>query len=296
MKIAVLGAAGQFGSELVDVGHAKGYEIVPFTHEQCDVTSGARSINSILSSAGITYGDAVVNCANGLFAADAETWPQKAFEVSAFGARNVASACESLSARCVYISSDYVFDGVKGGYVETDAVLPINVYGAAKFAGEVFTRAENSGALIARVSSLFGPGGRTGNHVNFVERMAVKAKAGEDVQVVGDVFMTPTYTRDAARLLLMLLEDGAPTGTYHLSNFGGASWANFAETIYDKMESTGHVIPQYNVTDVNGVRRPKNSVLNSRFVGARRHWIGALDDYLHRIGYLPNDYDAMVKR
>jgi dTDP-4-dehydrorhamnose reductase len=290
VKIAVLGAGGQLGRDIMHVAHVAQIECVGFLHSECDVAIPFK-LREALSRFG--PGDAVINCAHGLYAMDAEAWPQKCFEAAAFGARNVAIACRNIGARTVYISSDYVFDGTKGlPYEEDDTPNPINAYGMAKRDGEIFTQAMNPNSIVARVSSLFGPQSAKAPHLNFVERMLVKARAGQLVEVVDDIVMSPTYTLDAATTLLSLLSDNAQPGIYHLANEGACSWARFAEAIFERVGTT---VPVKRTTSESNAtpRRPRYSALGSLKV-VRRNWKAALDDYLHRMGALRNDYDWSI--
>lgn len=97
---------------------------------------------------------------------DAELYPEKAFQVNAIGALNVARIANKIDAINVYISTDYVFDGEKGEpYTEEDVPNPINVYGVSKLAGEVFTRNYSQKHYIIRVASSTGRPVRAGREV-----------------------------------------------------------------------------------------------------------------------------------
>ena len=106
-----------------------------------------------------------------------------------------------IGATIVYISTDYVFGGSKNEpYTEEDIPAPINTYGISKLAAEHFTR-QNPKHYIIRIASVFGTAGASGKGGNFVETMIKKAKNNDPIVVVDDMFMSPTYTRDAAAAL-----------------------------------------------------------------------------------------------
>src|SRR5262249_57139764 len=114
------------------------------------------------------------------------------------GAFAVAKACAEIDALCVYISTDYVFDGEKGSpYTESDVSHPINVYGASKLAGEYLVQQASPRWLVARIASLFGKASSNGHGGNFLETILAKARAGESFGFVNDIKMSPTYTPDA---------------------------------------------------------------------------------------------------
>jgi dTDP-4-dehydrorhamnose reductase len=198
MKVAIIGANGQLGSDLVKV---LGEEAIPLTRQDLDVTDleSAQILNEIKP-------DVVINTAAYVRVDEAEIEVENAFQVNAIGALNVANVCTDINAVNVYISTDYVFDGTKGvPYTEEDFPNPINVYGLSKYVGEAFTRNYSPKFYIVRVASLFGKAGVRGKGGNIVEFMIQKARNGEEIRVVDDVFMSPTYTKDVAKILKKFL-------------------------------------------------------------------------------------------
>ena len=125
MRVAVVGSSGQLGTDLVKLlvkaGH---YEVFALTHREIECTDPV-SIEKALTTASP---DAVVNCAAFVRVDDAEDRPADAFRVNSLGALAVAQACARMDALCVYVSTDYVFDGSKRApYTENDAPRPMNV-------------------------------------------------------------------------------------------------------------------------------------------------------------------------
>ena len=231
MRIAVIGANGQIGSEIVAQARAAGIEVLPFTHAQCDVTDAA-AVGAAL--AGLQKDDVVVNTAAYHRVDDCQSNAKQAFAVNACGAFHVAAAANLLGAAVVYFSSDYVFDGAKRRpYVESDEPRPLSVYGVSKLAGEMLVSKANAAHYIIRVAGVFGLAGSGGKGGNFVETMIANAKAGESLRVVDDLVMSPTYAVDAAKLLVALLQRQAPYGAYHLTNAGQCSWYEFARCILE---------------------------------------------------------------
>jgi dTDP-4-dehydrorhamnose reductase len=225
----------------------------------------------------------VINCAAFVRVDDCEVQAREAFEVNALGALNVARACAAIDATCVYISTDYVFDGAKSEpYVESDATCPINVYGASKVAGEHLVRQGARRWLIVRVASLFGKSGARGKAGNFVETILAKAGRGESLRVVSDIQISPTYTRDAARVLSELVQNET-TGIIHAANSGACTWHEFAQAAVElcRLNVAIQAIPS--VEYPTAARRPKNSALASERLGTPApvpHWRDALRRYL----------------
>lgn len=224
-RVAVIGSTGQLWTDLVrTLREAEDYQVIPLSHAEIECTEPG-SVSEALRR---TRADIVVNCAAFVRVDESEERPEEAFRVNALGALYVARACAEIGALCVYVSTDYVFEGGNGEpYTEDDQPRPVNIYGASKLAGEYLVQQACPRWLIVRTSSLFGISGARGKGGNFVEAILAKARAGEALKVVCDSRMSPTYTRDAARELERLLRQKA-AGFYHLVNAGACTWYEFA--------------------------------------------------------------------
>jgi len=275
MRVAVIGANGQLGSDIVRVF---GGDVVPLTHGDVDVTD-AESLK-ILDEA-----DVVINTAAYVRVDDAEFDVETAFQINAVGALNVARACNEVGAVNIYISTDYVFDGAKGmPYKERDVPNPINVYGLSKYSGELFTKNYSERYYIIRIASLYGGAGARGKGGNFVDFMVQRAKNGEELRVVDDVFMCPTYTADVSRMLKRFLELKPKFGVYHMVNDGYCSWYEFTREIFDILGWDAQITPIKSDELKRAARRPVFSVLENKKlheIGLKmRGWRQALREYL----------------
>ncbi|MDR7536139.1 MAG: dTDP-4-dehydrorhamnose reductase [Armatimonadota bacterium] len=256
---------------------------MPLDHEAVECTDPA-SVDAALAR---SAPDVVVNCAAFVRVDECEDRPDEALRVNALGALYVARAAASLDARCVYISSDYVFDGRRpppAAYAETDAPAPVNVYGASKLAGEHLVAQTCPDALIVRTASLFGGRGARGKGGNFVTAILTRARAGEPLRVVDDVWMTPTYAPDAAWALVRLLAGGA-TGIVHVANAGACTWYTFARHALALAGVDAAVEPVPAATYPMRARRPTNSALDTARAagllgGPLRTWEDALAEYV----------------
>jgi len=287
MRVAVIGSAGQFGTDLVDILRRGNDEVFGLGHREIEC-SDPISIEKALKT---VRPEVVVNCAAFVRVDDAEGRPEDAFRVNAVGALNVARACAGLDALCVYVSTDFVFDGTKGApYTETDVPYPINVYGVSKLAGEYLVQANCPRWLIARMASLFGRAGSSGKGGNWVETILAKAKAGEPLRLIDDIRMSPTYTRDAAQALERLLRQRT-AGIFHLANLGNCTWYEFACKTLELAGLGNKVEPISSSNYPMQARRPRNSSLESSKLdlflkGTGRPWHEALKDYLTEKGHL----------
>lgn len=284
MRVAVIGANGQLGSDIVAQTTTAGDDVVAFTHAEIDIAS-AESIRKALFPAAPSV---IINTAAMHHVENCEKDPLRAYEVNALGARNLAVVARELDTKLIHISTDYVFDGSQSQpYVEDDIALPLNVYGNTKLAGEAFIQAVGKKYFILRTSALYGnnpcraKGGR-----NFVELMLKFAKERKEVHVVDDETVSPTSTAELARQISSLCRTEC-YGVYHATSEGSCSWYEFAKTIFELMEINVNV----KVAAVNEfpmkVPRPKYSVLENAKLKAEglnsfQSWQEGLRSYLSR--------------
>jgi dTDP-4-dehydrorhamnose reductase len=277
--VAIFGSTGQLGTDLVEVlRESENFEVIALTHEDADCTD-AHAVRNILFA---TRPHIVINSAAFVRVDDCEDHPEEAFRVNAIGAFNIAKACAEIDALCVYISTDYVFDGTKETpYVESDPTSPINVYGASKLAGEHLTRQAAPRWLIVRVASLFGKTGARGKGGNFIETILSKAKRGEALNVIDDIRISPTYTRDAAAAIAPLLK-GNETGIIHAANSGSCTWHDFAKTALEICNLPAQIMPVSSAAYPARARRPRNSALANQTMAGENlpSWNNALRSYL----------------
>ncbi|GAG30534.1 unnamed protein product, partial [marine sediment metagenome] len=160
MRIALIGANGQLGSDLVKVLQPV-HDLVPLTHADVEVTD-AESVEAMMQRC---KPEIVLNMAAFHRVDVCEDEVEKTFAVNVYGVRNLALACRAHDAALVHMSTDYVFGGDKARntpYVETDVPAPINVYGVSKLAGEHLVRYLLDRYCIFRVTGLYGVAGSSG--------------------------------------------------------------------------------------------------------------------------------------
>jgi dTDP-4-dehydrorhamnose reductase len=288
MKIAVIGANGQLGSDICKEFTLKGHEIVELNHDTINI-SDFQCVKAIFD---LIKPHLVINTA-ALHNLDAcEIDPQRAFEINGIGARNLATLSKELDYTLFHISTDYVFDGTKKTpYLETDYPIPLNVYGNTKLAGENFVRTIADRYFIFRVSGLYGTNpcrAKGGN--NFVKLMLKLAAEKDEVRVVDDEVLTPTFTDDIAKQLV-LMSGSDIYGLYHATAQGACSWYAFTQKIY----ALAKVKTKLSIADSSEfaakIPRPKFSVLENyelQKIGMdlMPQWEYGLQRYLKEIGLL----------
>jgi dTDP-4-dehydrorhamnose reductase len=258
-RTVITGAGGQLGRALVEEFPGA----VGFTHEDWDVTfpppASAELPALVLHAAAWTDVDG------------AEDDPQGAAAVNVGGTRHAAE----LGASLVYYSTDYVFDGRQSEpYVESDPPNPLSAYGRTKLYGEA---AAGEQSWIVRSSGLFGPTG-----TNFVRTMLDLARERDEIVVVDDQRTSPTYVGHLAAATRELLE--RPFGVWHLAADGDATWAEFAEAIFEEAAFDTRVRRISSDELRRPAPRPAYSVLRSeKDAPVLPHWREGLRECLNRL-------------
>jgi len=281
MKVLLIGANGQLGTDMNRVFRDAGDTVFPFVHAQLDVCSESR-VAEVLAE---TKPDVVLNTAAYHRVEECEKKSDLAFQVNGTGAMNLAIACQRAGAILVHFSTDYVFGGYakNSPYEETDRPAPLNVYGASKVLGEYLIPDYTDRYFILRVCGLYGVAGSSGKGGNFVETMLRKGSDGEVLRVVDDQLLTPTYTVDLAEAVRKVVVTGK-FGLYHLSSEGECSWYEFARHIFDFAGIQAKLSPVESSEFASPVKRPSYSVLSNakaRALGVSMpSWKDALRRYL----------------
>lgn len=213
MRVLVTGAAGQLGQAALEA-LPPDHDVTPTYHEVVpdDLPDGPtlpvedrERVQDVVAEAAP---DAILHAA-ALTDVDAcEEDPGRAEAVNVEGTRHLAEAAAGAGAAFLLVSTDYVFGG-DGPHDESDPVDPVNAYGRTKAQAEVAARAAHPAPIVARPSVVYGP-----HEPNFVTWVLDELRDGNEVPLVTDQRVTPTYTPDLAAQLQALLEADA-SGTYH---------------------------------------------------------------------------------
>lgn len=290
MKIAVLGANGQLGSDVCQAFEQIGDCVLRLTHSDLEITSEA-TVDATLSG---LMPDFVVNTAAMHHVEKCEADPASSFAVNGMGARNVAQWAAKAAVPIAYLSTDYVFDGDKQSpYLENDLPAPLNVYGVTKLAGEQFTRHCNPRHFVLRVSGLYGTSPcRAKGGLNFVELMLKLSRERDELRVVDDEFVSPTPTVQVAKQLVRLSRTDA-YGLYHATAEGSCSWYEFAREILSRSGAKVRLEKARPGEFSAKVPRPKYSVLDNAALRAASlnsftHWQEGLNNYLEARAQTPH--------
>ncbi len=279
MKVLVTGSNGQLGSELVDLYTSRGDVVRGLDIPDIDITSQDSVAQAFLEFTP----DVVINCAAWTAVDAAEENEAAALAVNGIGPDLLARACAATGAWMVQISTDYVFSGdASSPYDEDFPPNPQSAYGRTKLVGEEAVRdALPDAHYIVRTAWLYGHRGQ-----NFVKTMLRLEREKETIDVVDDQIGQPTYARDLAAQIALLIDARPPAGTFHGTNSGQVSWFGFTQEIFRLIGADpARVIPVTSEQFVRPAPRPGYSVLGHRKweefgIPVMRPWQDAISDAL----------------
>jgi dTDP-4-dehydrorhamnose reductase len=260
VKVAVIGANGQLGTDVSREFGRNGDDVYNLSHSNIEICS-LESVSEVL---GDIKPQIIINTAAMHNVESCEKDPLRAYEVNALGPRNLANVACQIGAVLIHVSTDYVFDGSKKKpYLEGDPAIPLNAYGNSKLAGEAFIRATAAKYFIVRTSALYGRNPcRAKSGRNFVELMLKLAGERDEVRVVNDEVVSPTSTLELARQILVLSQTDN-FGLYHATAEGSCTWYEFARKIFDFANVKINLVIAAPNECLLKVPRPKYSVLEN---------------------------------
>jgi len=266
MKLFVTGASGLLGTRLCELAIKKNYKVysaysqhkplygTPFKLDIFDKKADEEILEKIKP-------DAVVHAAALSDVDKCEKEKDLAWKVNAEATAEIARLCVRHDAFLVYVSTDYIFNGEKGSYKETDKPAPINHYGFTKLKGEEFVKESNAEYCIARSSVIYGAIPAAGK-ANFALWLMDKLKRKEEAKIVTDQWNSPTLNTNLAEMILEIVERKI-TGTFHLAGATRLSRYEFAKSIAEKFSLVTTFIKPVSSEAMQWVaERPQDSSLN----------------------------------
>ncbi len=226
MKILITGANGLLGQHLVKlILNATKHEVQATSKREprqviqdnrihyysLDITDGM-AVNLMMEK---LAPDIIIHCAALTQVDECEQQPIKAWEINVTATRFLVDAAKKINAFMVFVSTDFVFDGIHGPYRETDDVNPVSYYGSTKVAAEKAVSESGLPYAIVRTCLLYG-NILFGTRSNIVSWVKENLEAGKKIKVVSDQWRTPTYIEDLAKGIVLIAEKKA-TGLFHIS-------------------------------------------------------------------------------
>ena len=287
MRLVVIGANGQLGTDLVREARSRSWDVTGLDHAHIAIEDAA-SVEMALPP----RTDAIVNTAafHNLDACERDA--ERAFAVNAAGPLVLARWAERHGARLIQISTDYVFGGdTRQPYAEDALPGPLNVYGASKLAGEQAALAHGDNVVV-RVAGLYGSAPcRAKGGDNFVRLMLRLGRERGTVNVVDDQWTSPTYTLPLAARICDVATLPALGGIVHAAAHGACTWCDFARAIFAAAGMTVEVVPVSSAAFPSVVRRPAYSALRSERLASAGivripSWTECLTQFLSAEGLL----------
>jgi dTDP-4-dehydrorhamnose reductase len=214
MKILGTGLNGLVGTRIVELLKDK-YEFENISrNDGIDITNQDQIIAAVTASdAPIVLHLAAKTNVDGCeldkeFRENGEAW-----KINVLGTQNIIQACKKTGKKLIYFSTDFVFDGVRGDYVEEDTPHPINWYAMTKYKGEEAVKNANIPFVIARLAYPYGK--LNEKKKDFIQAILAQLRQGNPVASITDHFFVPTLIDDVASALDRLILSNAD-GIYHL--------------------------------------------------------------------------------
>lgn len=272
-KILVLGSTGLLGLAFKHIAQNYNFDFVFPTREELDLLD-FQQLKKFIQENPVNF---IINCA-GLNDVKAIETDDSSFDLAlALNADlpyELAKLSKIYKFRLISFSSDYVFDGTKHSYAESDIQNPINRYGLTKAIGEKLALSLDAKVSIFRTAWLFGPFKK-----NFVSTIVNQAIENQPLKIVADQFGSPTFTIDIAEYILSNL-DSHQNGIFHLVNNGRVSWYDLARMAFIILNLSNSILKLSTKDFSSPVNRPLNSSLNSYDINKLRPLEQALQDYL----------------
>lgn len=258
-SLLITGAGGMLGAAFVRKQSAlrKLYSKVTFTHHHkldlTDQTKAADFLNELMP-------DVIINCAAMTIVDDCEKNPDLAFKINANLPQILAVWTKKNRKKLVHYSTDAVFDGKKGNYVETDQPNPLNVYAKSKLKGEQLVLKTDQNSLILRTNII---GIRGHKPYPLAEWMLKKLETKTEFTTFTDVFFAPLYVDDLVNLTLIALKKNF-RGLYHLNTRDFVNKHQFALLLAEKFGYKNPKMKPIESATILSVSRPKKVYLNSQ--------------------------------
>lgn len=284
MNVLIIGKSGQLANELIsqkptNIEHlCLGRDDV----NVCDITSLENSVNAFKPSV-------IINASAYTAVDKAETDSDAAYLLNKQAVENLAIIAKKSNVRLLHVSTDFVFDGKKNkAYNVDDKTNPCSVYGASKLAGEqAITTHSPENSAIVRTSWLYSSHGN-----NFVKTMLRLMQEKEELSVVCDQIGCPTYAEGLAKFLWQLATIESVNTVYHWSDYGVASWYDFAVAIQEIAFDNKLLAKKIPIKPLPAssyptpAARPSFSLLNASdayLIEPSKHWTSHLTECIKKL-------------
>ena len=257
-NIWITGKQGQLASEIFDISCNSLGNFYFTSLKEVDITN-KKKVDDYIRSNKINL---IVNCAAFTDVDGAETNEKQAYEVNAYGVKNILDSSFKYNCKLIHISTDYVFGSLNKKEInELNEMNPLNIYGKSKLMGEKFILQSKVNSVIIRTSWLYSNYGK-----NFLKKIIELSISKKNITVIDDQIGTPTNANNLAKVCLKFIETSdfniINREIYNYSDGGSCSWYEFACEIKNQLGFKAQIYPISTLEFNQLAKRPNYSVLD----------------------------------
>lgn len=259
MKILVLGANGFVGRRLLTRITQNGdYDILACSQREdihpqtgyrfqvLDLTDSSR----LLQCLNDFHPDIIINAAAHSAVDFCQTNPNIAEALNVHAVKHISEWCAPHGARFIHLSTDFVFDGLKGStYTENDVPNPVNHYGTTKHEAEKIITQTLTNYAILRIEVVYGKS-IAGQHSNIVQMVKLNLEQGKTFKVATDQWRTPTWVEDVVNAIHTLFNE-AHSGIYHIAGGERMSIAELAHRVATHFNLNTNLLQEVTTAELN---------------------------------------------
>ncbi|GEP98858.1 SDR family oxidoreductase [Chitinophaga cymbidii] len=291
MKVLITGSNGLLGQYLVQrLSALPEYEVI----------ATGRGANRLRQQAGYKYEsvnladeaavkgliersqpDAIIHAGAMTQADDCERNKDACWMVNVTATRYLLQGAEKTGAFFLFLSTDFVFDGLAGPYREDDPVNPVNYYGASKAAAERIVKQSKAAWAIARTVLVYGVADdpRRSNIITWVKSNLEQKKK---LKVVNDQWRTPTLAQDLAEGCKLIIDKRAE-GVFHLSGKDMLTPYDMAVQVAGYLDLETKLLEK---VDGSGFKQPAKRPARTGFV---------IEKAEKELGFTPHSFEEGLK-
>jgi len=219
---------------------------------------------------------------------------QRTYDINVRATHQLLQLCNDFNTRMIYISTDFVFDGERGNYEETDDTFPITRYGKSKsMAEEIVYSGPGSANTVLRLSLVYGFGTEPAR--GFIGWLQDALVGNRPVTLFTDEFRTPVYVEDAIDVLNEVVDNQVP-GIFHVGGREKISRYDFGMRFAKTLGYNPSCILPASIKDFQG-RPPRPNNLSLNIARAQKRFktiLGGVDDGLRRMREIQTENDPIV--
>jgi len=278
-RFIVLGSKGQLGTALCELFKKEGFSYLGLDLPEFDITKPVTYKKKIKEYSP----DVIINCSAYTDVYKAEKEHYNALNINALSLKSLIDLCNKYNILFCHISTDYVFSGEKQSpYIETDTPNPINYYGLSKYMGEKLIQFYSDNYVIIRTSALYGKS--INKSQNIVDKLIEITRNNKLVKLVKDEYISPTYTKDLAKQIILIIENNI-NGVVHATSEGYCNWVEMGKYLYDILGIKVKIEEVKSSFFNKTLAKPKfsvleNKVLKEKNINVMPDWEAVLRKYL----------------